>query len=328
MAVLSWLVNERQDVPIAWVSAEREKTSGRLAGARLLSGKERLMPTIKASTVSRAGVAITLLALPLWIAIIYGLTNSYGGGAIGHGGDSGLLTYALTGLLTAVGIVILWVLLALVLIIAGMKGAMPRLAMLVAVVLIPASGVAAIYAQDLLAMPPNQSFSLPSSPPWPLSPFLWPLVVPALVPPLVVGFSFWAMTPSLHARIPARLASGVVWGLVLVLSLSLFPMTQMRQRAHEEFYAPRNKRHADLFALPANSRGDDADGIRRSQRNAGYRRWKSISSRLTASGRSYWIQWPPSGTMVICTSGRASRQACARAARDGIGSLSSAPQII
>jgi hypothetical protein len=210
------------------------------------------MTTVKQSTASWVGTGITLLATLLWIAIIVGLMGSYGGEGIGHGGDSGLLNYALTGLYTAVGIVILWVLLALLLTIAGLKGSMPRPAMLAAVVLIPASGVAAIYAQNLLAMPPNQPFSLPSSLPWPLSPFLWPLTVPALVPPLVVGFSFWAMTPSLRALTPAPLAGGLVWGTVLVLSLSLFPMTQMRHGAYEQFHALRDKRRADLFAMPAN----------------------------------------------------------------------------
>jgi hypothetical protein len=159
----------------------------------------------------------------------------------------------LTGLFAGIGILILWALLAVLQIIVGVKRAMPWPAVLAAEVVIVGSALAAFEAQALLAMPANQPFSLISSPPWPLSPFLWPLVVPALIPPLVVGFSLCALTPSLRATIPMLFAGGLVGCTVLAISISVLPMAKMRDRAYEQFYAMRAKRHADLLSLPANS---------------------------------------------------------------------------
>src|SRR5579864_722945 len=130
-----------------------------------------------------------VLALLFWVLALATLSDLAGSDAAGNGYAQ---AYA------AIELFILWSLLALVTLIACVKGEVAWPAAFAAVILIPSSGVVAFVVLGLLSTP-----SLP--------PFLWPIVIPALVPPLVLAFDLWALFPSLRAAIPARLA-GAVWG--------------------------------------------------------------------------------------------------------------------
>ncbi|HZL39203.1 MAG TPA: hypothetical protein VFC45_02865 [Pseudolabrys sp.] len=110
-------------------------------------------------------------------------------------------------------------------------------AVVAATVLIPVCGVTAFVVLELLSTPR-------------LPPFLWPIVIPALIPPLVMAFCLWALFPSLRAAIPARLADVVVWGATLLLCLSVFDFQHVRQRAIDQIEAAREKYEADLAKLP------------------------------------------------------------------------------
>ena len=74
-----------------------------------------------------AAIWVATTAALLWLAILSSLARSYVGAGIGHGGDTGTLNYALNGLFTGVGILILWIMLAVLLIIVGAKRALPWL---------------------------------------------------------------------------------------------------------------------------------------------------------------------------------------------------------
>ena len=137
----------------------------------------------------------------------------------------------------AIEIIILWLLLAIMTLIAALKGDMPWPAIVAAVVLIPASGVAALSAGDLLARPD-------------VSPFLYPLIIPALVPPLVATSCFWALLPRLRAMVPARAAAGSIWGAVLIASLAIFPLMEQRDLANKNFAAARATYAEDFAKLP------------------------------------------------------------------------------
>ncbi len=139
----------------------------------------------------------------------------------------------------AIEVFVLWLLLAVIAIIAGVKGVMPVPAVFAAVFLIPASGFVTMGALELLARPE-------------VTPFLWPLVIPAAIPPLVVAYCFWALLPKLRAAIPSGIAAGAVWGGVLVLCLAIVPLTQMRQDAKDQFAAGRAKYSEDFAKLTAN----------------------------------------------------------------------------
>jgi hypothetical protein len=140
----------------------------------------------------------------------------------------------------AIDLIIVWGLLAVITIIAAVKCQMAAPAVLAAVVLIPASCAAAFVVLELLSRP-----NLP--------PFLWPIVIPALVPPLVMAFCLWALFPSLRAAIPARLAGGVVWGATLMLCLSIFGFQHVRQHAIDQIAAANEKYRTDLANLPADA---------------------------------------------------------------------------
>lgn len=93
----------------------------------------------------------------------------------------------------------LWVVLALMLLIGGTRGEMPRWTMVVAVFLIPLSGIAAVSAlmRD-------------------------DLIVPALLPPVIALYAIWARLPRLHAALPAQPTSVVACSLIFILSVAPF----------------------------------------------------------------------------------------------------------
>src|SRR5262245_59351305 len=97
--------------------------------------------------------AVTLL---IWAFTLIGLSSMTGSDAAGN---------AMSQAFTALALIVLWIMLAVVALIGARKGAMPRAAWIAALLLIPASGFAAMMALDLLTHP--------SAPP-----FFWPIVIP------------------------------------------------------------------------------------------------------------------------------------------------------
>jgi hypothetical protein len=164
-----------------------------------------------------ASVIISVLILLVWMLQVASLSGLGHSDAAGNGMAQGF---------TALEIILLWVLLAILLLVTGVAGRMPWPAAVAAVVLLPASGVAAMSALDLLA--DNDT-----------PPYLWPIITPALVPPIIVFFGFWTLLPALRAAIPATIASGVAWGTIALLCVALVPMVQIRDRANEQGAAAR-----------------------------------------------------------------------------------------
>jgi hypothetical protein len=144
------------------------------------------------------------------------------------------------GLVRGVLIVSLWIVLAiLVFRRGGNSQKMPTLALAAAVILLPLSGVAAIYATDLYASYAG-----------------WAIVVPALLPPLILLYAMWMRLPALHAALPAKIVNPAAWGAILVLTLTPFPLSTIdariyaagepeRQRQREAYLAD-NERQAQL----------------------------------------------------------------------------------
>jgi len=164
-----------------------------------------------------ASVIISVLVLLVWMLQVASLTDLGHSDAAGNGMAQGF---------TALEIILLWVLLAVLLLVTGVAGRMPWPAAVAAVVLLPASGVAAMSALDLLA--DNDT-----------PPYLWPIITPALVPPIIVFFGFWTLLPALRAAIPATIASGAAWGSIALLCVALIPMVQIRDQAIEQDAAAR-----------------------------------------------------------------------------------------
>lgn len=191
------------------------------------------MPTSQIASPVSLTIAVVLggIAVLLWLFQVGTLNDLTGSDAAGNGMAQGF---------AAIAIVLLWLLLAIIAALAYAKGTMPGWAGIAALVLIPVSGLASLGALGLLTAPN-------------IAPYRWPLVIPALVPPLVIAFSFWALLPSLHTRLTAPVTAGVVWGLILLLCLAFIPMMQMREQARAREEAKRAQFDADFGQVPADA---------------------------------------------------------------------------
>jgi hypothetical protein len=191
------------------------------------------VPTPDKASPASVGIAagLSTIALLLWatqLAILNDLTSSDAAGN------------ALAQAYGAIAIILLWVLLAVLAFMGFFKGAMPTPAAIAALILIPVSGSAAISALELLRAPE-------------LAPYRWPIIIPALAPPIMVAFSFWALLPGIHARVPAKYAGVVAWGSVLLLCVALVPFQQMRGAVGDQMEAVRTKNAADFAKLTTES---------------------------------------------------------------------------
>jgi hypothetical protein len=185
------------------------------------------MPTAKASGGAIAGgIVLSALIGLLWalnLATLASLGNSdAAGNAIGE-------AYA------AIQIIALWSLLTVLTIVACVKGAAPKAAKAAALVIVPASGFAAMAAADLLA----RAY---------LSPFLWPLVIPTAVPPLVVIWCFLALRDRTRM---ADIALGALPGVMVAVCLLIQPLSLMRKAVNDAETARLQKYDADLARVPA-----------------------------------------------------------------------------
>ena len=125
-----------------------------------------------------AGIVLSIVILLLWglqLATVASLGRS---DAAGNGLGQ---AYA------AIQLIVLWLLLMVLTILACAKGKGPGAARIAALVIVPASGLVASAAAGLLAQPD-------------IAPHLWPIVVPALVPPLIIA---WALFTLSAARLRA-----------------------------------------------------------------------------------------------------------------------------
>jgi hypothetical protein len=186
------------------------------------------MPTKPSSGTIATAFILGALIAPLWLlslATLASLGNSdAAGNAIGE-------AYA------AIQIIALWSLLTIMTVLAAIKGFASRPAMAAALVIVPASGFVAMAAADLLA----RAY---------LSPFLWPIVIPAAVPPLVMVWCFLALLG--RTRI-AGIALGALPAAMLAVCLLIQPLSLMRKAVNDRETARLEKYDADLARVPANA---------------------------------------------------------------------------
>jgi hypothetical protein len=174
------------------------------------------------------GAVIGLLAAFVWVVQLATLSDLSGSDAAGNG---------LAQAFAMLEILLLWGLLAVLVIIAGVAGALPLAAVLPGVVLLPLSCAAAMQAMVLL--------SDPNSPP-----FLWPIVVSAAVPPLIALFCTWSVVSALRQTVSARFVAGLVWSGTTLLSAAVLPMAQVRHAALTQQQIVYTNWAADFARLP------------------------------------------------------------------------------
>jgi hypothetical protein len=188
-------------------------------------------PAAKVGCAIIACVILGGLASFIWIGQMATLSDLTGSDAAGN---------SMSQAFAAIEIILLWLLMAIVLFIACVTSQPPLAAVLPGLLLIPLSGGAALKALELL--------SSPQSPP-----YLWPIVVSAVVPPLIALFCVWTLVPLARAVIPAWCAAGVVWSVTLLLSASIWPMAQLKQAAVTLQREQAEKSAADFAAVPGDA---------------------------------------------------------------------------
>lgn len=173
-------------------------------------------------------IILAVVILAVWLALVSTLSDLGDSDPAGNGLEQAFAGFE---------IILLWILLAILLIVAGVQGPMQWQGIAAAVVLLPASGIAAAVSLWLLADR--------ASPP-----FLWPIMVPSVVPMLVVAFGFWTLLPRLRALVAAPVALGSVWGITLLLCAAIWPLSVVRDRAVQLDRQAQAKWAAEFAALP------------------------------------------------------------------------------
>jgi hypothetical protein len=151
--------------------------------------------------------ALTVIALLLWVFLVATVASLTTSDPAGNGLAE---VYAV---FTSFG---LWALLAVILIIAGIRGAMSARSIVCAVILLPGSCVATFAAIETLK---DASGSR------------WAIVVPALAPPLLLAYAAWLYLPAARAMVSPQLADGFTWGVLLLLAAAPWP--KILQDRHE-----------------------------------------------------------------------------------------------
>jgi tetratricopeptide (TPR) repeat protein len=115
-----------------------------------------------------------------------------------------------------------WVLLGVLLVIAGVKGNIPAWAGMIVAILLPASAITSTIASDLSSSQNS-----------------WVLIEPYALPPLIAAYAFYARLTGLHRAIP--LVPTTIAALVAMTILTLVPMPQFiaRERARAVIEAER-----------------------------------------------------------------------------------------
>jgi len=191
------------------------------------------MPTTE--NVSRGAlggaIALSLAIALLWAIALAALSHLSGSDAAGN---------ALGQAFAAIDLFVLWALLAILTLVAAISGAMPPIGKLAAVILLPATGVAVFVAQKLLTE--SQ-----------ITPYLWPLVVPAVVPPLVIAFALWSLIPDLRRALPASIMVGLFIAGLAGVCVALGPMMQARNIEIARQDAEAEKVERAYASLPADA---------------------------------------------------------------------------
>ena len=176
-------------------------------------------------------IALSLAIVLLWAIALAALSHLSGSDAAGNG---------LAQAFTAIELAVLWALLAVLMLVAAIGGDMPAVGKIAALILVPATGVAAFYAEGLLAEPQ-------------ITPYRWPLVVPAVAPPLVIALSLWSLIPDLRRALPASLAVGVFVAGLAGVCVALRPMIQARTAEIARQDAERDRIESAYARLPADA---------------------------------------------------------------------------
>ena len=151
---------------------------------------------------------VLMIALVLWAATVTNAMTIKSSDAAGN---------ALSQAFGALMCIALFVMLAILVVLAAVRGDMPVWMRVAALVLVPASGIATVAAVEILGQGTE----------WPTR---WPLVIPALAPALLIALALWAYAPSLRGLVSATATGTVVFSALALLSVAPWPLFWERGR--------------------------------------------------------------------------------------------------
>ena len=139
-------------------------------------------------------IVLMVLASALYVTMLTTVSFSAGGGdaIVGQGLESFFFTLAL------------WIALAFLVVAGAVAGQTPRWNIVVGVLLVPLSGVAAIVAIDMCSRH-----------------IKWAVIGPVLLPRLIASYSTRARFAKLQAVLPGNGFDISIWGVIAVLSATL-----------------------------------------------------------------------------------------------------------
>jgi hypothetical protein len=192
----------------------------------------------RAPRMASIGALLLLgLACLLYLAMMHDIARSpshvlieSGEASLGRG-----LTEAFDELVRGFLILLLWIVLAILLFLGRKGQKMPPQALVAAAILLPLSGVAAIFSGVIYSRYAG-----------------WAIVVPASLPPLIALYAMWMRLPVLHTALPAKIINAAAWGAILVLTIAPVPLSAVdastyaagepeRQRQREVLLAANNQ---------------------------------------------------------------------------------------
>jgi hypothetical protein len=176
---------------------------------------------------SKGAISVSIL-----LAVIAGLLWVLSLATLADLGRSDAAGNALGEAFAAIEIIALWSLLTVMTVIVAMKGRVPWPVIAAALVIVPVSGLVAMSAMDLLTRAH-------------LPPFLWPIVIPAAIPPLVLLWCFLSLQGRAGNAIAALPAA------MLAVCLLIEPLSLTRKTVDDQQTARLQKYDADLERVSA-----------------------------------------------------------------------------
>jgi hypothetical protein len=159
----------------------------------------------KPSKAPVGSIILLIVAGFLYLAMVGSLTGMNETDAAGRGMAMGF---------GAIFGAALWLVLALLLLIAAINGAMPTMGKIGAVVLLPLSAVAASVSADLYSQGAD-----------------WTFVIVLVLPLLLAGYALWARVPALHPALPPLQTTTLLGSLVVLLCVASLAGMQLASAA-------------------------------------------------------------------------------------------------
>ncbi|SPE33642.1 conserved membrane hypothetical protein [Candidatus Sulfopaludibacter sp. SbA3] len=185
-------------------------------------------------------IVLLLLTVITWLVLAADLSSVVG---VVAPGDQDIFL-GLRWILACLLICATWLWIGGLLLVAGGQDALPKWGIPSALILCPASAAAALAALYVVSE----------------SNMRWPLAIPLAIPPLIAAYVVSLCLPSLRTILAGPSVHATVWGIVLILSIAIWPpVTQQRrekaaravQRAREFAAAAlqeKERKHAENLA--------------------------------------------------------------------------------